>query len=175
MRKFFDIVLIVQRKTCATLLLIMIVVTVIQIVARVILHLASVWTEELARVLMIWITFIGGTGMLIKGEHLAVDFLSSMYTPSMKKIARVFYGAIYVFFSCFMIFSGYRLVTNPIVMRSIMPAMRISRNFQYAIMPVSMIFMAMFSIYELVLSIKALFQKNEVREKNRDIAGGDKQ
>ena len=161
MKKFFDVVLLVQRKICAVLLLAMIAVTTYQIIARTFMHLSTPWTEEIARVFMIWITFIGGTGMLIKGEHLTVDFLSSMYTPSMKKIARVLNNVMYSFFSCFLLVSGYWLITHPVIARSLMPAMQISRNWQYAVMPFCMIFMAAYSLYALTLSVKDLFKKDD--------------
>jgi TRAP-type C4-dicarboxylate transport system permease small subunit len=164
MKKFFDGVLFVQKKICAILLLAMIVVTTIQIVARVILHVSSAWTEELSRFLMIWITFIGGTGMLIKGEHLAVDFLSSMYTPPLRKIARIVNNLIYAFFSGFMLVFGYKLFTNPITMRSLTPALQVPRRWIYIILPFCMIFMILYSFYDLVLSVRALSQKNAAEE-----------
>jgi len=161
MKRFFNIFLFVQGKICATLMLAMVTVTAYQVVARTFLHLSTPWTEEIARIFMIWITFIGGTGMLIKGEHLTVDFLSSMYTPSMKKIARVVNSLIYGFFSCFMLFFGFKLITNPIIARSVLPAMLISRNWQYAVMPVCMIFMSIFSVYSITNSVKELFKTND--------------
>jgi TRAP-type C4-dicarboxylate transport system permease small subunit len=174
MKKFFDVVLFVQRKICAVLLLAMIVVTTIQIVARVILHVSSAWTEELSRFLMIWITFIGGTGMLIKGEHLAVDFLSSMYTPSARKIARIVNNLIYTFFSGFMLIFGYKLFTNPITMRSLTPALQVPRKWIYVILPVCMVFMVLYSLYDLVLSVRALSRKNAA-EGIKASRGGDGQ
>jgi TRAP-type C4-dicarboxylate transport system permease small subunit len=145
----------------------MIIVTAIQVIARVILHVSSAWTEELARFLMVWITFIGGTGMLIKGEHLAVDFLSSMYTPSMRKVAKIINNIIYTFFSGFMLISGYLLFINPVTGRSLTPALQVPRRWIYVILPFCMIFMVMYSVYDLILSIKALSQPNTAK-------GGDK-
>ena len=159
MRRFFDVLVFVLGKICAVLLFAMIVVTTYQVIARDFLHLSTPWTEELARVFIIWVTFLGGTRMLIKREHLTVDFLSNMYSPSIKKFARVFNGSVYTFFSCFMLVSGYKLVTHPIIAKTLMPAMLISRNWQYSVMPICMVLMLTYSVYELTLSVKALFQK----------------
>ena len=160
MKRIFDVLVFALGKICAVLLFAMIVVTTYQIIARDFLHLSTPWTEELARVFIIWITFLGGTRMLIKREHLTVDFLSNMYTPSIRKLARVFNSCVYTFFSCFMLYSGYKLVTHPIIAKTLMPAMLISRNWQYSVMPICMILMLTFSVYELTISVKALFQKN---------------
>ena len=173
MKRFFDVFLFVQGKICAVLLFAMIAVTTFQIIARSFLYLSTPWTEEIARVFLTWITFMGGTGMLIKGEHLTVDFLSSMFTPSMRKIARVFNNIVYGFFSCFMLVFGFRLITNPIIARSLMPAMQISRNWQYAVMPFCMIFMFGYSVYALTLSVKELFHKSAAQEKALCNTGGN--
>jgi TRAP-type C4-dicarboxylate transport system permease small subunit len=172
MKKFFDVVLFVQRKICAVLLLVMTLVTTFQIIARVILHVSSAWTEELSRFLMIWITFIGGTGMLIKGEHLAVDFLSSMYSPPLRKIARIVNNLIYTFFSGFMLIFGYKLFTNPITMRSLTPALQVPRKWIYVILPFCMVFMVLYSLYDLLLSVKALSRKNDTGEAKVSQEGG---
>jgi TRAP-type C4-dicarboxylate transport system permease small subunit len=151
----------VQRKICAVLLLGTIAVTTIQIVARVFFHAATPWTEEVAKTLIMWVTFIGGTGMLMKGEHLVVDFLSSMYTPAMKKIARIVFSGVYTFFSCFMLVFGSQLLMNPFSWRAVIPALLIPRGWQYMVIPLCMVFMLTYSLYELTLSIKAVFKDNK--------------
>ncbi len=173
MKKFFSIVVKLSSRITAALMLLMIVVVTVQIVARYVFVISTPWTEELARYLLIYIAFIGSVGVLIKGEHMLVDIFYNMFSPALKRAARVLNDIVFLFFSLFLLYFGIQLCTSPIIIHSLMPAMQISRVYLYWIMPFSMFFIAVYSAYELVMAVKALFSKETPEEKSLERSGTD--
>jgi TRAP-type C4-dicarboxylate transport system permease small subunit len=50
---------------------------------------APAWTEEVARMSLIWISFLGAAGASIRGEHLVVDML-----PSPPRVVRILWDVV---------------------------------------------------------------------------------
>jgi len=163
LKKFFDVVLKAQRKITAFLMLALIVTVTTQIVARMIFTLSTPWTEELAKYLLIWIAFIGSVGALIKGEHLMVDILHVKFPPRLKKYARIVNDIISLFFTGFLLIYGVQLCANPIIRRSLTPAMQMPRVWLYLVLPISMGFMVLYSGYDLYDAIRSLGKDEETK------------
>jgi TRAP-type transport system small permease protein len=68
------------ERLCAVLLAVMFVVTLFQVVARVILGISSVWSEELARFLYVCLVFIGAAPLIRDDEHIRVGILTDRLT-----------------------------------------------------------------------------------------------
>jgi len=47
------------------------------------------WTEELARFLLVWISFLGGAIAYLDDKHLGVDLLVDRIDPAARRVARV--------------------------------------------------------------------------------------
>jgi len=60
----------------AVLLAVMFLVTLFQVVARVILGISSVWSEELARFLYVCLVFVGAAPLIRDDEHIRVGVLT---------------------------------------------------------------------------------------------------
>lgn len=60
------------ERLSALLLMIMFLTTLFQVVARVILGISSVWSEELARFLYVCLVFVGAIPLLRDDEHIRV-------------------------------------------------------------------------------------------------------
>ena len=160
MKKIFDIIVIIQKKITASLLLGMVGVVTIQIVVRLIFHISTAWTEEVSKFMLIWLSFIGAVGALIKGDHMLVDILSTNYSPRMKKCSRILNDIAVICFSAFLFVYGIKLCANPIIRRSLTPAMQIPRVWLYVILPITMAVMVVYSSYDLILSIKTWSEKD---------------
>jgi len=68
------------ERLCAVLLAVMFVVTLFQVVARVVIGMSSVWSEELARFLYVCHVFIGGAPLIRDDEHIRVGILTDRLT-----------------------------------------------------------------------------------------------
>ena len=159
--KFFSSVVFVQKKITGTLLLVMIITVSWQIIGRVILKINTPWTEELAKMCLIWFTFLGSIGVLYNGEHLTVDLLLARYKESTRRKVNVF---IYLVISafCIMLFVfGVQLCMNPIIRRGVTTGLNISRLWLYLSLPISMFFSSLIGIFKTVCSISDLVKGGE--------------
>ncbi|MBO5567647.1 MAG: TRAP transporter small permease [Clostridia bacterium] len=154
--KFFDGVVFVQKKITGTLLLVMIFAVSWQIVGRVLLKMNTPWTEELAKLCLIWFTFLGSIGVLYKGEHLTVDLLLARYKDEMRKRVSVFIYAVISAFCIMMFVFGIGLCRNPIIRRGVTTGLNISRLWLYLSLPISMFFSSLIAVYKFITSIADL-------------------
>lgn len=75
------------EETVAVLLLIaMSAIVLLQVIGRYILTNPFIWTEELTRLLMIWLTFIAAAAVTRRGMHIAVDLGLDMMPAAMRRI-----------------------------------------------------------------------------------------
>ena len=78
MRRGFSRVLTLRRaveQVCAVLLATMTVVILLGVAFRYVLEAPLPWSEELAKLLMLWIVFLGASAGIHRGEHVTIDFL----------------------------------------------------------------------------------------------------
>lgn len=144
------------KKITATMMITLVAVVTIQIVGRMVFTISTPWTEELAKYLLIWISFIGGVVCLIRGEHLLVDILYAKFSPRLKKYARLANDAIFIAFTFVLLVAGIQLCANPIIRRSLTPAMQMPRVWLYYVLPVTMGLMMLYSVFDLSVAIVAL-------------------
>ncbi|KAA5604722.1 TRAP transporter small permease [Roseospira marina] len=122
-------------------------VITLQIVSRVFFTSVS-WTEEVARFLLIWITFLGAALAFQQGRHIAVTVLTDALPP------RVFRGTVAVArlvalaFLVALAVIGYRYMIMQGFQKS--PALRLSMSYVYAVMPLASALMALLCLSDLV-------------------------
>jgi TRAP-type C4-dicarboxylate transport system permease small subunit len=69
----------------AALMLLMVILTLLQVVARYALEIPFPWTEELARLDLIYLTFFGSIVAFQRREHLKVDVLVHALAPPVRR------------------------------------------------------------------------------------------
>lgn len=77
------------ERLCAVILAVMFAVTLFQVVARVILGISSVWSEELARFLYVCLVFIGAAPLIRDDEHIRVGVLTDRLTGRPQSVMRL--------------------------------------------------------------------------------------
>jgi TRAP-type C4-dicarboxylate transport system permease small subunit len=94
------------------------------------------WAEEVARHLMIWLTFLGCGPVLRYGGHIAIDNLQDSLPPSLARALRVVIALLLLgFFACFVYF-GFEYMDR--TQYQLTPATQISFATIYAALPVGM-------------------------------------
>jgi TRAP-type C4-dicarboxylate transport system permease small subunit len=94
------------RKLLIFLAGLMTVTVSLQVVCRYLLKNPLVWTEELARYLMIWMAFIGASCIIKKWDNIYVDFFINKFKKKTRKIIMliqkfiIFGLLIYSFYLC---------------------------------------------------------------------------
>ena len=70
------------------LLLINISDIVLGVVARYFTNAALIWTEEVARISLVWLVLIGAASAFVNGDHMSIDFLAVRLHKALKALAR---------------------------------------------------------------------------------------
>lgn len=93
-----------------------------------------VWAEEVARYLMIWMTFLSAGLALRGGMLVAVSHLHSRLPPVLRFAARLLILALLLIFFLWMIYAGWDYLNR--MGRQLTPATRVSFSYIYYAMPV---------------------------------------
>jgi TRAP-type C4-dicarboxylate transport system permease small subunit len=93
-----------------------------------------VWAEEVARYLMVWMTFLGAGLALRQGLHVAVGNLGAWLPVVVAKALRGTILLILLAFCGIMVWYGHDYMTR--MGRQLTPATRISFSYIYAAMPI---------------------------------------
>ena len=84
------------------LLAIMFLITFWQIIARFIPGDATVWSEEVARFVFVWIVFLGAATLIRDDEHIRISIIIDRLGPLSGKLLRIFSAALIIPFVVFM-------------------------------------------------------------------------
>ena len=108
------------------------------------------WTEELATILLIWVSFLGAAAAFEARAHLGIDFLTERFPPSARRKTEL---------AAHLCTIGF-VVRQALVHRNILPALQISDVVMYLPLPVSGVFIL---IYE-VANLTADWRRNKSGE-----------
>ncbi|AJE46840.1 TRAP transporter small permease [Celeribacter indicus] len=122
-------------------------VITLQIVSRVFFTSVS-WTEEVARFLLIWITFLGATLAWQQGRHIAVTVLRDALPPALNRIVTGAAVLVAITFLVALARIGWTYTGMQSFQKS--PSMRLSMSYVYAVMPISAALMAGLSVIDLL-------------------------
>jgi len=129
---------------------VMTAVIILQVIFRFILKASLPWSEELARYLMVWLTFVGASIGVKWGSHIGVEALVIVLPKNVQTIVK-YLGIILAIIFCVVVFSAsLGILQNQIVNRQVSPAMRIPMWWAYAAVPFGTFLMAVRFIQELL-------------------------
>lgn len=111
-----------------------------QVVTRFLLEIPFAWTEELARVLQIWLVFIGAAIGTRRFEHFVVElFMEKVNFPGKAGVARLIDITVVGFF-CYLTWVAARTTIDGA--GQILPTLNASIAWAYAAIPIGSILMA---------------------------------
>lgn len=129
----------------------MAIIVAVQVFFRYVLNQSLFWSEELARFLLVWLTFLGASCAYYKKVNPGVDFLYSKLPLSLQKISSVLTHLSSMALFIVMIIYGYKFAW--FVRMQISPALQIPKWIILSIIPISgavlMIHAASFLLSEL--------------------------
>lgn len=76
----------VARNLAAGFLALVVIVVLVGVVARYILNISLPWSEEVARLLLVWLTFLGAAAATAQRSHIRVDTIYARFTGRRRKI-----------------------------------------------------------------------------------------
>lgn len=118
-----------------------------QVVSRYLLRSPSAWTEELAGFLLIWVGMLGAAIAHREKAHLGIDFLVTKFSRRGRDMIRVVVSFLTFFFALGVLTTGgLQLVRNTLASHQVSPALGIPMGYVYLAVPVSGLFMAIYSL-----------------------------
>lgn len=137
----------VELAVCA-MLLVMVVVVFLQVIFRFVLHSSLPWSEELARYLMVWISFLGASIGVKRKSHIGVEFLVSLLPPRWKKRAALFVSAVSCVFFGYLVVYGERILQT--VGSQLSPAMEVSMAIPYGSILTGGALMFLYAFFQMI-------------------------
>lgn len=127
------------------LFFVMVVVVFLQVLFRFALDQPLAWTEELARYLLVWITFLGsGYAMSVKA-HPSVELLYERANGIVKKVMMVLSTASIIFFFWQIIVRSFEFIQRSMVQTS--PALQIPMGYIYTAIPIASVLFILNLLY----------------------------
>ncbi len=133
-------------------------VVFLEVIFRHFLLKPLVWSEELARIMLIWTVFSGAAALLIRGEHIALEFLLEKATGKVGTCLRIFNSLIVAIFLACMVIGSYRMIHITWVVRAeSVPIIRMA--YQYTVVFVGAVVMFLFTLGSLYRILKDLSKR----------------
>jgi len=154
----------IEKALDAVLVLMMIVMggaVVLQVISRYIFNSPTSWSEELARYLFVWITFLGAAVVIRKRRHVDVTVLTDRLPPAAAKVVYLVADLSVLFMLGALTWAGAGLAV--MAHRQLSAAMDLPMSLAYAAMPVGTGLMFAFLVATMIWEWK----------EGRRIGGGD--
>jgi len=148
-------VLLFLKKTCASLNWLveyflfglgfsMAILVAVQVFCRYILNSSLFWSEELARYMLVWLSFFGATVAYYRNLHPGVDVLTSRLSPEKQTVTRLLVHMVSMALALVMIISGIQFAW--FVRMQISPALSIQKWIILAVIPLSGIILFVYGL-----------------------------
>ncbi len=151
-RKFIHVINRTTEWLTAGFLAVMVILIFAQIVSRLFIGSSFAWTEEVARYLMIWSTFLGASFAFQYGAHIGVEVLVMKLPGLLKNSVQLIASLACFGFFLIMIVKGWEITGRSMMQTS--PALDIPMGYIYMIFPTSGILMSLNLIDVTIKSIR---------------------
>lgn len=139
----------------------MFLIVLLQIIGRYVMKNPFIWTEELARVLYVWLIFVGSSTLIKEYEHISIDFVQRRLSPQKEKIFKVIIDILALVFFIFLILGGIKMMKNSnIACLPCIPAIRMS--YLYLAMVVGGFISCFFLVENIIRNSISYFKNREV-------------
>lgn len=133
-------------------LLVIVFVTILQVVARFVFDSPLVWSDELARFILIWMVFIGAAVVSFDDKHMGVEVLQERMSPKVKLITSILMRVLVLIFLFITAFSSIELVK--VSHYQVSGALEIPFSYWRVAAPVGCVMMMIFIVIRTVYDIQ---------------------
>ncbi len=130
------------------------VIIFMQVVWRYVLQSPLSWSEELARYLFVWVSFLGSVTAARRGNHIGMEMLRDKFPGAGKNLLRLVSNLICVLF--FVLTAYCTVGVAPRMWNQFSPALEISMFYPYLGIAVGSAFMALIYANEAMKNIATL-------------------
>ena len=144
--------------TLASVILISFVVLAsMQVIFRYAFNAPFTWTEELSAALLIWMTFLGSTGVQRDIGHVKVEFFEELLGPKVTSVLGVLWDVMTIAFLVLLVIGGIQAYGE--LSYEVTPALRLPISWIVTIVPVTAGLMALYSVMSIVRRVSKLFAR----------------
>lgn len=140
------------RQLIGISLLIIVIVTILQVIARFVFDRPLIWSDELARFILIWMVFIGAAVVSFDDKHMAVEVFQEKMSPKFKLITSFMMRFLILIFLAITAYSSIELVQVSHYLKS--GALEIPFSYWRVAAPVGSVLMIIFIITRSVHEIQ---------------------
>ena len=130
----------------------MAIIVAVQVFFRYVLNQSLFWSEELARFLLVWLTFFGASVAYYRKANPGIDILYSRMSPSIRKTSAVLVHLASIMLFCVMIFYGCQFAY--FIRLQISPALQLPKWIILSIIPICGLILLVHGITFLVKELK---------------------
>lgn len=118
------------------------IIVFINVILRYFFDFSPAWSDELPRYMMIWLTFIGMSYCVRKGEHVNIDIVFSKLPPVLKKAVYLAMLMINFVFSVYLVYKGWGLCQKLIALNQLSVSLQIPIGYIFSVLPIGCALMA---------------------------------
>jgi len=122
-------------------------IVALQVFCRYVLNHSLFWSEELARILLIWLTFLGATAAYQRKVHPTIDIISLRVNERLQIYLKIAVYLVSILFFIIMIIHGFQFAY--FARLQISPALHLPKWLIYAAVPVSGMLFLLHSLSQL--------------------------
>ena len=152
MKHFFRILDRYISITLFIILLGMVIVVSANVFGRFILGVSISWGEEVAKMLLTYLTFFGAAYAMKDNAHYSFDFLIQKMPSKYLHFFKIFRWVVIIAISLLLLYWTSEVTIR--IRNWIMPSTGLSKAFVYGVVPVSIILILVYSIRNLLMDIK---------------------
>lgn len=124
------------------------------VASRYLLGNQASWSEELARLLMVWLALLGAALACREDRHLGLDVIVRQWPEDAQRYGRMFvHIAVMAFALIVMAGGGWRLVEQRFALGQTLPALGVAKAWFYLALPVSGGLITLFSAESLIAAL----------------------
>lgn len=136
---------------CGLLFVALLLTVVWGVLTRYLLGDQARWTEELARFLLVWVSFLGAALAYSRQQHLGIDLLVNRFDSWTRRLADcLVHGIVGLFAFGVMGYGGYELVVERFASGQKLPSLGVDKAWQYLVVPLSGVMIGCLSLIHLV-------------------------
>ena len=113
-----------------------------------------VWSEEVARYAIVWLTFIGSSVCIYKGAHIGVDAIMNVLGDKGKKILLLSTIFISIIFTIIFTYLSFIITKNVLITNQLSSTLEIPMVYVYGAMPIGGVLMLIRYTQEFFIQLK---------------------
>jgi TRAP-type C4-dicarboxylate transport system permease small subunit len=136
----------------AAMLVAICVIVFVNVFFRYFLHIGLGWTEELARYLQVWMTFLGATVAVKRWAHFQLTIVDQLIPSALRRFTRLFAILVVMTLAGIMIKNGIEITR--VTWNQTSPVLQWPIGYLYLMAPVCGVLMELFALQHLMRAIR---------------------